>query len=490
MSQPHAQREHPPGEPPSLRDRVEDLVHKAFWDEAFESLSNPSPAVQLPRLKKLYEDMHIALKPLLPPDHPVLITLSSPLPPTPAPLRSAILHLREVLVCLRQRSAPARDTQIDSLIAKIDDLSSVASLEQQARLAVGTIQSILELSEAMKDDLSLFVLGTMGERQLREVLRTRAIDQEREIVSELWKSEAIQDSWTKWLSEAPTHATLDQQVSHRMWVYRLVHALGQTVPVSLPFPAPPLPSSSPSAQTEEQPLPSNIIPPPLFFVCSTLLYIQNYLQALVIAASLRSLVRLPPMRSSSPTSQPDPLGNFMTRIWTLLKAEIDVPDASETKLVNLADEVIRVRRLFGSGEAPSADEETRLRAAVDRTLQPRDPVFLLLQRRLLQAVAARLARSQERDAETAGTRLPESLQSGRERPGKRPRLMLQSDARDDHGGSMESSEPSLVIKGFEDEVLIEAVRECVGKLRSCVDWVEEGWSDVIIASVHTHPASG
>ena len=78
--------------------------------------------MQLPRLKRLYADLHEALVPLLPAAHPVLILLVSPLSPTSAPLRSALAHLAEVLACLRTRCAPARDARVDALARRLDGL--------------------------------------------------------------------------------------------------------------------------------------------------------------------------------------------------------------------------------------------------------------------------------------------------------------------------------------------------------------------------------
>ncbi|EED79400.1 predicted protein, partial [Postia placenta Mad-698-R] len=467
-----------PGELPSLRDRVEDLFHKAFWDEALEKLSDPTPAVQLPRLKRLYEDLHTALQPLLPVNHPLLIVLSSPLSPTSSPLRSAITHLRETLTCLRERCAPARDAQIETLIRHIGDLSSIAPGEDTARLVVDTIRSTLQLSEAMKDDLSQFVLGTMDEKQLRAVIIVQAQQRERELVLELWRPEQIQESWAKWLVENASSQTIGEHPARRMWVYRLVHALGLFTPVSCPLPTTPIPASA--EPTEKAPV-SNMLPPSFFFVCPTLLYLQNYLQALVIAASLRSLVRLPSVHAASLDSAAggDDSGDgrtFMSRIWTLLKAEVDMePGAGDTKLVNLADEVVRVRRQFGGADI-DVEEEARLRAAVDRTLQPHDPVFRLLQGRLMQAVAERVARPLDVPSRAGGARLPERLQTGREHSGKRPRLSAEMGPIED---SAKANEPPLAVKGFEDNVLVKALQEALVKLRSCVGWTEEIWQDLI-----------
>ncbi|KZT04639.1 uncharacterized protein LAESUDRAFT_727819 [Laetiporus sulphureus 93-53] len=485
MSRPHIEPHHE-GELPSLKERVESLVHKAFWDEAYESLSTPTPAIQLPRLKKLYEDLYAALKPLLPAHHPLLVTLSSPLSPTSSPLRTAVTHLREVLVCLRERCAPARDSDIDALIRAIDDLSSVAPATDIARLVVDTVRSILKVAETMKDDLSQFVLGTMGEQQLRAVITTQAKERERELTLQLWKPARVEQLWREWLqgTEVPDGVPTDHSARHR-WVHCLMQAIGSTIPVSCPLPTVTISDDSPP-EIELAPPHGNVLPPPFFFICPALLYVQNYLQALVIAASLRSLVRLPSTPTLTASAQSNGLdaagGSFMERTWALLKAEVDEESGSgETKIINLSDEVLRVRRqLLRAGETLDAEEEAKLRAAVDRTLQPHDPVFLLLQKRLLQAVAVRLALPFETESPAAyGPHLPEKLQAGRERPGKRPRLMMELEH--EEGTQLlndKVKEPMLAVKGFDDEVLVKAVGESLVRLRSCVNWVELVWGDL------------
>ncbi|KZT68261.1 hypothetical protein DAEQUDRAFT_671638 [Daedalea quercina L-15889] len=476
------------GELPKLKDSIQDVVHKAFWDQAYETLTNPSAATQLPRIKRLYEDLHEAIKPLMPANHPILLVLTCPLSPTSFPLRSVITHLRELLVCLRSRCAPIRDAQIDFLIRNIDDLSSVASISDIARLVVDTVRSILEISELMKEDLSQFVVGSMSEKQLRAVLMAQAAKQEREVVFSLWRPERVQELWRHWLEERhPRDSTAANGSQERLWVHRLMQAVGMTVPVSCPLPTKPVPGDSRDDHESESPThPINILPPPLFFVCPTLLYTQNYLQALVIAATLRSLVRLPPQQLHRPADADESdQESFASRIWTLLRAEIDEQSGSgDTKLVNLADEVVRVRRKFNtSADALGPDEESKLRAAVDRTLQPHDPVFALLQKRLLAAVAERLVRPVALSSPRSSTvQLPGRLQTGRERPGKRPRLELALDQDIVDGAGVQAEthrEPPLVVKGFEDEVLVRAVGEVLSRLRSCVEWTEQVWPDLI-----------
>ncbi|KAI0940514.1 hypothetical protein AcW1_003689 [Taiwanofungus camphoratus] len=494
LSRPRSQTHRQEGDLPTLHYRVEDLVHRAFWDEAFETLSNPSPAVQLPRLKRLYEDLSVALAPLLPARHPVLVTLSSPLSPTSSPLLLAITHLREILACLRTRCAPARDPSIDSLVHGLDLSSSVTSVADIARLIVNTVQSILELSEAMRDDLAEFVLGSMSERQLRAVVANQAMKHERKVVLSLWSSQRIQTVWKNWLADLqppqPQASTKDVS-SHRTWVSRLVQALGSTIPVTCTVPMVSHPQSPPFSQ-ETNGMISNDLPPPLFFTCPTLLYIQNYLQALVIAASLRSLVRLPSIQSSSMAASSNLQweddysgGSFMARVWALLKAEVDgEPDAGDTKLVNLADEVIRVYRLFSGKQASDTNEDARLRAAVDRTLQSNDPVFLLLQKRLLQALVTRFYGPQVESSKPANA-VPERLRAGHQSSRKKPMFMPEVD--ESEGSGDNRVELPLIVKGFEDEVLVRALGEGLVKLKSCVDWTERVWKDLIETGELTDP---
>jgi hypothetical protein len=188
----------------------------------------------------------------------------------------------------------------------------------------------------------------------------------------------------------------------------------------------------------------------------------------------------------------------MQRIWALLTAEISEEQASSessTKLVNLADEVVRARnlavRLESTSLSPSSDakidatEETRLRSAVERTLQPSDPVFMLLQKRLLVALAERLIQSSNNDAQAAT--VPERMQTGRERDGgragKRPRLMVDpEDMRRSEQKETVGNAAGLVVKGFEDPVLVAAVGDAFGRIRRCVEWVEETWGDLVESS--------
>lgn len=431
--------------------------------QARDSLSSAEPSSQLSRLKLLYRDLHTALLPLLPPTHPILVTLSSHFSPTPSPLSSAVFHLREVLSALRARCAPARDAYVDSLLHTLQNVPPAhPNPSTLAKIVVDTVESILQLSNAMKDDLSQFVLGSMNEKQLRAVIMQRARADERQIVLKLWRPEQIQHFWAQWLAELQPDTVAAEGSA---WIHRLLKALKSSTPVSSRIP-------TSSAQNDEG---GNFLPPPFFFSTPEVLYIQNFIQAIVIAAALRSLTRL------SPPSAQDSGSDFMERIWTLLRLEIDETEGSgDTKVVNLADEVLRARVQTPTAGADIA-EEKRLRAAVERTLQPNDPVFILLQKRLLSAMTSRLHQLPSSGG-TSRTVAPAHMQTGREgdRAATRLRPTLNTGELGLDVGDWESRhEEELVVKGFEEPVLVKAIGEALGRLRGCLDWVASVWEDVL-----------
>ena len=350
-----------------------------------------------------------------------MYTLSDPLSPTSSPLRSASSHLRTLLSVLRERCAPLRDTELDALISRLED-PPPADLP---KACVETVQGIFGVADKMKADLADFVVGTWTEQDARRWIRRESIERERSVVLQMFSVQMVKDSYHEWLGSSSEAGTLSV-------VARLIKALSSSDPVS-PFP----PSD-------------NMLPPQFIFIAFDLLKIQNLLQALVIAASLRSLVR--------PVDNPD--ANWLSRVWALLEMEVERggSEAAETKLLNLEDEVVQAAK-----SPEDVGSEGRLREAVRRTLRPQDPVFVLLQSRLLSAIRERLM---ERPDVQTPAQMPARIRSGRAGV-----PVIERDAED--------KETELVVKGFEDPVLRQNVTKVLGSIKVCLKWVEDGWEGLL-----------
>ena len=415
--------------------------------------------------------------------------LSPPLPPTTSPLESALSHLREVLTSMQARCAPVRDAEIEAEQRALDNPPIRTTRPVAlATLVLRTIRFVLECSEAMKDDLSQFVLGSMSEQQIGSVIAKQAKMGERQAILHLWHRDHIVRGWQSWLGELrPTFSVIDAAESPRLsWIVRLVQALGNPSVVKCP-----LPKIATLDESERQRLGSaiqstsvdyeNVLPPIFLFSIPTIVKLQNYLQALVIAATLRTLT--PPL-STSELGPADPT-SFTERVWVLLRADIaEERDASGTKLVNLADEVIRAHT-HGGGSLPK-ERETKLREAVAGILKSTSRVFVLLQNRLLTALVTSLVRPRV-DSHPTRERIvaPEILKSGQDigRDGKRPRLVLDSE---DMDGGPPQSRPSkggtkIVVQGFDDPVLSSAMADVFVRLDDQLKWLESLWGDLIEA---------
>jgi hypothetical protein len=373
------------------------------------------------------------------------------------------------------RCAPARDPPLDALLRSLDDPPPDIT---EAKLIVDTVKAIFGIAEAMKDDFAEFVLGSMNEKQLSGVIQQQAKAEERAFVLQLWSPKQIKQSWRAWLRALDPHPG-DTVTPQNKWILRLIQALRSTHPVSRAINDH---ATTPKSTAE------NALPPLFLFSTSSLLYLQNYLQAMVIAATLRSITPLPPPvpKSSSDANKPhDPSTDFMERVWTLLLAEVDGEEGSgDTKLVNLADEVVRARKAVVAAPPLDADGEARSRAAVDRTLQPKDPVFSLLQQRLMSALATRLTQRRQQSHRDDAVLAPERMQTGidGERAGKRLRLALNTERILPEQKGHAEGEQALVVKGFEHPVLAKGLLEALGKLRTNVNWIANVWEDVIVST--------
>lgn len=490
---------------------VRKTMHQAFWDQVgvclrvllsrsrvygvtprqtLGALSSPLSSSQISRLKGLYEDLREALIPLFPPKHTALIAFSLPLPPTSSPLLTAITHLRDALVTLRQRCAPVRDAIIDRILHQIDHRSRSASTEELAELLIDVIRSTLELSIDMRDDYSNAVLATASEQELVEMVATMAETQEQGLVLQLWGSkETMRMAWTRWMNGFhPADPSLQPQPK-QLWVLNLIQSLGKPQAVtSKLFRSPALqeitndskddhdPDSGPK-QVPESP---NMLPPQFLFSGPALFYLQNHIQALTIAASLRSLVPAPRPAPNSPflprsqTNDPASPASWMftERIWTLLESEIGATDDKPpgTKITNLADEVVMAH---SSSLPPGVTVlerqlEQRLRSTVDRILRTDDPVFILLQRRLLAALSVALL-----DTPAAQGRASVRMRTGSSRPQRGISSPPPLPPQDVQGGV------TVMVKGFEDPVIVEQCSAVISTLRRIVEWVERVWGDTM-----------
>lgn len=437
--------------------------------------------------------MHEALEPLFPPNSRILVSLTSPPPPTSSPLHSTLHLLTEVLSALRQRCAPLRDEKIDQLLYTISippppdshipplhtESSSLPQDIMTTRLAefvIENMRAILSLADDMKADLNNFVLGSMSESQLVGVLSSKVKSRERDLVLKLWGGEnTVRDLWRKWLAEA-TRGDPTSPASHR-WTSRLLQALetNKAVYCSPPPSTSVISNGDGNTILQEQ---LNHLPPQLFFSAPALVYVQNYLQAIVITAALRLLARPTSVNGAANSLVPD----FVKRVWTLLRAEIDSDsDVADIKIINLADEVVRSRRdaaAFPKGLDP--EEDKRIRDTVERTLRTTDPVFLLLRKRLVDALEKRLiseVSGPDVTRTSSGSYIPVKMRTGKDMSaeGKRPMLMLPDSS------TSSPSRPSarFQVLGFEDDVLQHAISEVFQKLVDCISWTDGVWGDLV-----------
>ncbi|KAJ2922336.1 hypothetical protein H1R20_g14775, partial [Candolleomyces eurysporus] len=422
-------------------------------------------------------------------------SLHAHLPPTTSPLHYALEFLKVLLRSLRERCAPIRDQAIDQLYTKLDEWrdpipdatsnqSEGDSEPQGSRLAVlivDTVKAIVSLAEYMKSDLNTAILGSMSEQDVKAFVLQQAKVRERELVVELWDAkqspsgQVLRDKWRSWaaLVSSSMETSFAPIPPDHKWIVRLMEQLGTNIAISCNVPNSFAPGSEELAVNQTQ-TPSNELPPHFFFVTPKLLYIQNYLQAITITASLRILVQLPGPRGHE----------FLDRVWSLLKMEIDEDvhgppsELSSTKVINLADEVVRVKMPL------EANQESQLREAVDRTLRPQDPVFMLLHRRLTEGLTRQLLdhMSAAGDTSRPGREIPDTLKTGRTigtRPIKRARVDVPDHLNISPRSSKEGATAPVVIKGFEEPFLANEIQTILREIVVCITWVGMVWGDLV-----------
>ena len=382
-----------------------------------------------------------------------------------------------------------RDSTIDTVLHKIDHRSSSASTRELAGLLVDAIRSTLDLSIDMCNDYSNAVLATASEQELVDMVATTAETQEQRLVLQFWESkETMRGAWSRWMDGfRPADPALRPRPK-QLWVLKLIQSLGKPHAIKSNLVGPsPLQETTHHSKDNRDPDPSpkrtaeapNTLPPQFLFSGPTLFRLQNYVQALTIAASLRSLVPTP-HPTTNPLSPSQSLTNELTnpagwafteRIWALLEPEIETADngPSETKIINFADEVVMAHRRALSPGAKALDLqlEHKLRSTVDRILRTDDPVFILLQKRLLAALSVALLDT------------PDAEQSAS--------VMMRSGRPQHQGGKHSPSPPMwtaqrevvIVAKGFEDPVIAKRCSVAASTLRKSVEWVERVWGDTM-----------
>lgn len=374
---------------------------------------------------------------------------------------------------------------------------ATSSRESMARAIVNATRSLLDIIAQMQTDLKAFMLASIPDSDLRSTLRETASEGEREAVLKLYGGEErVKTHWREWVFTANNSLEGNKWT----WIRRLVDAFGADVPVACS-----LPSSSRDEQTSDSSINSSettdqrkhLLPPPFLFSIPDLVRVQNYTQALIITAVLRTLI---PMSSRSPNPLSPETGDgqksFTERILTLLAQEIDTSDtdangnSDSTKLAHLTEEVIRERQRIAnsthsssSHSPPESDDEVeRMRMAVSGLLRADAGAFKLLRSRLLAALPDAIISSLTTSTIPSAPTVMRTGAAG-ERPGKRPRLgspPLHIDVRSSAGQSGEMEDKIEVadvrVKGFEgDRALQDALKEIVKDLVRELNWVREVW---------------
>lgn len=341
------------------------------------------------------------------------------------------------------------------------------------------LRDIIKVAEAMKSDLNNFVLSRMQEKDITNLITERARSREKSLVIQAW-NHAVDSAhgdpesitlnlWASWIASLKLPwMGLNTSDIRAPWIVRLMQALAAPLAVTCELPN--TDNSSESNNTDR-----NELPPQFLFTRTALVIQQNFLQALVIAATLRSLTRLPPgAKLESGESGID----FMSRVWTLLRLEIEDEDPTGregTKIANLIDEVVRARKLAiemetpGSGSDLIPGEEDKLRTAVQRALRVDDPIFLLLQKRLLSALTPAILSwcyPDSPEGHSRETAVPFVMRTGR---------AMQTSAGPKNPSATFTKIDAPLVQGFEEPVLQEGIRQCLQSLVLTIEWVQHCW---------------
>ncbi|KAG9121561.1 hypothetical protein FRC07_002431 [Ceratobasidium sp. 392] len=420
-------------EPASGHDTIEETVKRTYWDEMRVVLSDGGPKEQIDQLKALYHDLSEATSRFFPRTHPLYALFKCPLAPTTDPLGTAVQDMRLLAAGLRERCAPIRD---DALIAVQQTLSDTLPAS-----IINAAQAIAETAKFMREDLNDYVLQNASEEDAKHWVRAQARTKEREVALRIsGTEEKLVQCWKDYLHVDTA------SVSWTLLARRLLETVSApTAAIFLP----------PDTQIPSLPY-QNIVPPQLMLSIESLVRVQDLIQAVVIVASLRSLV---PISS-------DLAESFASRIWALVESVILGRSSSsepQFKLINLQDEVIEAyhtsHTTHHSPHTPIADDT--LRATVSRTLRAEDPVFRLLQKRLVSALEAELVQPA-----SVGSVAPIVMRTGRDQE-------IRNTAASSHRAEL----PRIRAKGFDDHALDEPMVQLLDCIRRVLGWMVFCWND-------------
>ncbi|KAK4699254.1 hypothetical protein P7C70_g7009, partial [Phenoliferia sp. Uapishka_3] len=344
---------------------------------------------------------------------------------------SAAALLHSLAIALSQLCAPARDSQLQTLITSLSapsiptkvspvpppptpstTLSSLALLQ--------SVSGLIRLSLDMAADLDSFKQTVKRAVDDKLLVRMAAWDNERAAVTLIYGTGAkdeeaamvpVKESVTRWISErSGTKARKEWRAKSTTETRRgeilndaLIEAIFSDQPVSMEpvvganFASIPTPSATNSTTTVKAT--TNALPSILLIQAPVIFRLQNFIQGILIIACLTSLASIP----IPPSPTPDPLNDaWAQRIWALLRAEIDLtplksklslalePAGVRTGLADLAEEILKIRKSSRGGREGEEVEDRVVRASVNRIIQYDDPVFKLLKSRAKEAVRAAL----------------------------------------------------------------------------------------------------
>jgi T-complex protein 11 len=414
--------------------------------QALEQISSPSPEIQLPRIKVFYQDLFDALRPFISPNHPVMVALRSPLPPSSNPLLSALNYLKSSLALMRTVCAPVRDHAIDETIRSIDSLDELhASTEELAKAYTFGIKFALDMSNTLIEDYQGAMSKFGDNSRIAAMFRGSAREHERDTFLAAFGEEKLKRSWKEWQQSSSTSP------SH--WTNKLVDVVSTLDPVM-------------SSQ--------EILPPILRMNRLDIAESQSLLLGLLVAASLRTLVPPLPAGRQALLYRDDKVAlqveaQFMERLWAIIGADPYTADPTQqASIENMASEVIHLYKQRNPGIPTIAAKEKELNDMVARMIDDEaHPVRVLLKKRVTNALKERLSHPivpLEHDIPTTVTAGRSMKPVVRLKPGK--------------VFAAEQMEADLVIPGFSDPVLKSQLRQILHMLRIVQGWVEYVWNDI------------